>query len=64
MISKKWLTTFFLLVCVLQFLKLCLPRMRTIYEPSYLLCERAAFQPKMRLTADGVAQVLFSRYIV
>ena len=35
-ILKKWLTTFFLLVCVLQFLRLCLPRMSTIYEPYYI----------------------------
>ena len=36
-------------------LRLYLPRMRTIYEPSYLLHERATFQPKMRITADGGA---------
>ena len=58
---------FFLLVCVVQFLRSC--RMSTIYEPSYLLRERAAFQPEIRLTANGGAlspiqleSLVFSRY--
>ena len=38
-----------------QFLKLCLLQMSTIYEPCYLLHERAAFLPEVRLTANGGA---------
>ena len=54
-ISKKWLATFFLLVCILQFWRLCLSRMSTINEPSYFLRERATYQPEIRLTANGDA---------
>ena len=53
-IFSKLLTTFFILFCVFQFLRLCLLRMSTIYEPCYLLHEWAACLPEIRLTAiDG-----------